>query len=307
MKHGDNVMGEIAQEIERLKKEKSAVVLVHNYQRGEIQDVADYLGDSLGLSRKASELDCDMIVFCGVRFMAESAKILSPGKQVLLPRKEAGCPMANMVTADELVSVKAKHPGASVVCYVNTNADVKAESDICCTSANAVKIVQNIDAREVIFVPDKNLGDFVGRFTDKEIIPWSGYCYVHENIKVKELTRMRQLHRDAAVVVHPECNRQVIDLADEVLSTGGMVKFARESSAEEIIVGTEEGLLYRLRKENPEKTFYTVGSGQICDDMKVTTLEDVCAALREEKYEIQLSEDIMKRARKALNRMLEYT
>jgi quinolinate synthase len=306
MKHGNKAMGEIAQEIEELKKEKNAVILAHNYQRGEVQDIADYLGDSLGLSRKASEFDCDVIVFCGVRFMAESAKILSPEREVLLPREEAGCPMADMVTVDELISVKAKHPDAEVVCYVNTNADVKAESDVCCTSANAVEVVKNMDAERIIFVPDKNLASFVQRFTQKEIIAWSGYCYVHSQIEAEDVRKARELHRKAAVIVHPECNGQVIDLADEVLSTGGMMRFARESNVQEIIVGTEAGLLYRLRKENPVKTFYGVGPGQICKNMKMTTLEDVRAALKEEKYEVQLPDDIMKRARKALNRMLQY-
>lgn len=296
----------IREKISGLKQEKDAMILVHNYQRGEIQDIADYLGDSLGLSQKAEELSCKMIVFCGVQFMAESAKILSPEKTVLLPRKEAGCPMADMVAVEELKNLKAEHPNARVVCYVNTNADVKAECDVCCTSANAVKVVQNIEGNEIIFVPDRNLADFVQRFTDKKIIPWDGYCYVHEKIRAEDVRKAKELHSDAVLIVHPECKRGVIDLADEVLSTGGMVKFARNSNARKIIIGTEEGLIYRLKKENPDKTFYAAGPAQMCKDMKITTLEDVYLALKEEKYRIEIEETIGKRARESLDRMLEY-
>ncbi len=297
----------IVEKITRLKKEKDAVILAHNYQRDEIQDIADYIGDSLGLSKKAAEISCKTIVFCGVQFMAESAKILSPEKTVLLPRKEAGCPMADMVTVDELKELKAAHPDAKVVCYVNTNADVKAECDVCCTSANAVKVVQKIDADKVIFVPDKNLADFVSRWNrDKEIIPWDGYCYVHEEIRINDVKKAKELHSDAVLIVHPECKREVIDLADEVLSTGGMVKFARNSNAKKIIIGTEVGLIYRLKKENPDKVFYTAGPARMCKNMKITTLEDVYLALKEEKYKIEIDEEIRKRAKKALDKMLQY-
>ncbi len=297
---------DIITEIQKLKQEKGAIILVHNYQRPEIQDIADYLGDSLGLSKIAAESDVKTIVFCGVRFMAESAKILSPEKLILLPREDAGCELANMATREELMGFKSKYPDACVVSYVNTNADVKAESDVCCTSANAVKVVQNVPAGQIIFVPDRNLANYVQRFTDKEIIPWNGFCYVHDGMEPDVVEKIKDLHPNAKLIVHPECQREVIDLADEVASTGGMVKFARESNVDKIIIGTEEGIIYRLQKENPSKTFYTVGSARMCRNMKITTLEDVLFALREEKYRIELPDFILKKARTALDKMLEY-
>lgn len=299
-------MKELIEKILELKRAKDAVILAHNYQRGEIQDIADYIGDSLGLARKAADIKCKMIVFCGVKFMAESAKILSPDKIVLLPRIQAGCPMANMVSVDELRNLKLEHPDAKVVCYVNTNADVKAECDVCCTSSNAVKVVHNVESENIIFVPDRNLADYVQRFTDKNIIPWAGYCYVHAKICPDDVRLAKELHKDAVVVVHPECKREVIDLADEVLSTDGMVKFASSSVVNEIIIGTEEGLLYRLKKENPNKKFYTVGPARMCINMKMTMLEDVWFALRDEKYKIEIDKDIREKAKKSLDRMLEY-
>jgi len=297
---------DIITEIQKLKREKKAIILAHNYQRPEIQDIADYLGDSLELSLIASKSDAKIIVFCGVRFMAESAKILSPEKLILLPREDAGCLLADMATRDELREFKAKHPEAYVVSYVNTSAEVKAESDVCCTSANAVKVVQNVPAKQIIFVPDRNLADYVQRFTDKEIIAWNGFCYVHDGIEPNIVKKTKDSHPDAKLIVHPECKREVIDLADKVTSTGGMVKFARESDVEKIIVGTEEGMIYRLQKENPKKTFYTIGSARVCRNMKITTLEDVLFALREEKYKIELSDSIMRKAKTALDKMLEY-
>ncbi len=297
---------DIVTEIQKLKQEKKAIILAHNYQRPEIQDIADYLGDSLELSLIASKSDAKIIVFCGVRFMAESAKILSPEKLILLPREDAGCLLADMATRDELREFKAKHPEAYVVSYVNTSAEVKAESDVCCTSANAVKVVQNVPAKQIIFVPDRNLADYVQRFTDKEIIAWNGFCYVHDGIEPNIVKKTKDSHPDAKLIVHPECKREVIDLADKVTSTGGMVKFARESDVEKIIVGTEEGMIYRLQKENPKKTFYTIGSARVCRNMKITTLEDVLFALREEKYKIELSDSIMRKAKTALDKMLEY-
>lgn len=297
---------DIITEIQKLKQEKKAIILAHNYQRPEIQDIADYLGDSLELSLIASKSDAKVIVFCGVRFMAESAKILSPEKLILLPREDAGCLLADMATRDELREFKAKHPEAYVVSYVNTSAEVKAESDVCCTSANAVKVVQNVPAKQIIFVPDRNLADYVQRFTDKEIIAWNGFCYVHDGIEPNIVKKTKDSHPDAKLIVHPECKREVIDLADKVTSTGGMVKFARESDVEKIIVGTEEGMIYRLQKENPKKTFYTIGSARVCRNMKITTLEDVLFALREEKYKIELSDSIMRKAKTALDKMLEY-
>jgi len=300
-------MNEIVQKIKQLKKEKNAVIIVHNYQRGEIQDIADYLGDSLGLSREAAKTDAKIIVFCGVRFMAETAKILSPDKMVLLPRKEAGCPMADMVTVEDLKKLKAKHPDAKVISYVNTNADVKAESDVCCTSANAVEIVKKVNAKKIIFTPDKNLAAYCQRFTDKEIIPWNGYCYVHNRMTKEEVRLAKEKLPDAVLMVHPECSPSVIDLADEVLSTGGMVNFVKKSNKKQFLVGTEEGMIYRLKKENPEKEFYTAGTAKMCKNMKLTRLQDIYLALKEERYPIELSQEIIIQAGKALKTMLAYS
>lgn len=296
----------IVEEIIRLKKEKNAIILVHNYQRPEIQNIADSLGDSLGLARKAAKTDAQIIIFCGVRFMAETAKILSPEKMVLLPRKEAGCPMADMITAEDLRILKEKYPGAKVVSYVNTNADVKAESDICCTSANAIEVVRNIRAERVIFTPDRNLAAYCQRFVDKEIIPWNGYCYVHEKIRKDEVRLAKEKFPDALLLVHPECNPSVIDLADEVLSTSGMLNFAEKSDKKKFLIGTEEGLIYRLKRENPGKEFYAAGTAKMCRNMKLTTLNDVYSSLKDEHYAIELSEGIIKSAQKALMGMLKY-
>jgi len=296
----------IVEEINKLKKEKNAIILVHNYQRSEIQDIADSLGDSLGLAREAAKTDAKIIVFCGVRFMAETAKILSPEKVVLLPRKEAGCPMADMVTAEGLKILKERHPDAKVISYVNTYADVKAESDICCTSANAVEVIKKIKANKIIFTPDKNLAAYCQRFTDKEIIPWNGYCYVHEKIRKEEVRLAKEKFPDALLLVHPECNPSVIDLADEVLSTSGMVNFVKKSHKKKFLIGTEEGLIYRLKKENPGKEFYAAGTAKM-RNMKLTTLKDVYFAIREDRYPIELPEEIIKRARKVLKAMLIYT
>lgn len=292
--------------IKELKEIKNAVILVHNYQRSEVQEIADYLGDSLGLSVEAHATDAKIIVFCGVKFMAETAKILSPEKKVLMPREEAGCPMANMVTPDDVLEMRKAHPNAKVVSYVNTNADVKAVTDVCCTSANAVKVVKNIDADEIIFVPDKNLGSYVKRFTDKKIILWDGFCYVHDQISKEEILISKEKFPEALLLVHPECRPEVIDLADEVLSTSGMIKFARESNAKSFLIGTEEGILYRLKKENPNKEFYSAGTPKICSNMKLTHLEDVYNALNEEKHEINLPENIISASKKSLEAMLKY-
>lgn len=296
----------IAEEITKLKKEKKAIILVHNYQRPEIQNIADSLGDSLGLAREAAKTDARIIVFCGVRFMAETAKILSPEKTVIIPRKDAGCPMADMITTEDLRILKEKYPGAKVVSYVNTNADVKAESDICCTSANAIKVVRNIKAEKIIFTPDKNLAAYCQRFTDKEIIPWNGYCYVHEKIREEEVRLAKEKLPDALLLVHPECNPSVIDLADEVLSTSGMLNFAKKTDKKRFLIGTEEGLIYRLKKENPGKEFYAAGTAKMCRNMKLTTLNDVYFSLKEERYAIELPEGIIESAQKALEAMLKY-
>jgi len=294
----------ITDEIVRLKKEKQAVIIVHNYQRPEVQDLGDFIGDSLGLARQAARTDARMIVFCGVRFMAETAKILSPEKKVLLPREDAGCPMADMITAEELAALKKQYPDAAVVSYVNTNADVKAESDVCCTSANAVEILKNLEAERIIFVPDRNLASYCQRFVDKEIIPWNGYCYVHQRISLREVRAAKEKYPHAPFLAHPECTPDVIDAADEVLSTSGMVRFAGESEAQTFIIGTEEGLIYRLTKENPGKRFLAAGTAKICVNMKLTSLDDVYNALLTEKPAITVPEEIRIKAKKALDRMI---
>ncbi len=298
----------IEEEIRQLKKEKNAIILAHNYERPEIQDIADYLGDSLKLSKVASKTDVDIILFCGVTFMAETAKILSPRKTVLQPRVEAGCELADKITRKDLQRMKEKYPDAKVVSYVNTTADVKAESDVCCTSANAVNVVRNIEVDRVIFVPDRNLASYVQRFVDKEVIPWDGgYCYVHEYITKEEVLKAKEKYPDAVILVHPECNPSVIDIADKVLSTGGMVNFVGESDNKRFLIGTEEGIIYRLKKENPEKEFYPAGRKRFCWDMKMTTLKDVYLALKEGRYTVELPEDIIRSAAKALDAMLQYT
>ena len=293
-------------EIQQLKKEKNAVVLVHNYQRPEIQNLADHLGDSLGLSRIAAKTDADIIVFCGVLFMAETAKILSPDKKVLLPVQNAGCPMADMANVEDLKKLKSRHPDATVITYVNSTADVKAETDVCCTSANAVNVVKNVEADKIIFAPDRNLAAYCQRFTDKQIIPWEGFCYVHDQFTGDEVRAAKAERPDAVVMVHPECPPDVIDAADAVESTSGMIRFARETSAKTIIMGTEEAMRYRLKKENPDKTFLTLGPARMCRGMKMTRLADLHRALKEDQHEITLSTDNMNRARNALERMLDY-
>jgi quinolinate synthase len=298
---------ELQTKIVELKKAKNAVLLVHNYQIEEVQLVADYLGDSLGLSQIAAKVDCDIIVFTGVKFMAETAKILSPGKKVLLPRLDAGCPMADMIVVDELRELKAKHKNAKVVTYVNSSVEIKAESDACCTSSNAVKVVKNIDADEIIFIPDRNLGSYVQKMVpEKKIILFEGYCYVHHRIKKEEIEKMKELYPGAKVVVHPETRMEVIELADEVLSTGGMIKYVSQSNDEEFIVATEQGLLERIKRENPGKKIYPALRPKICSNMKRTSLRDVYDSLKEEKYEIIIDPEIAARAVKSLDAMLKY-
>jgi quinolinate synthase len=295
---------ELVREIERMKKRKNAVLLVHNYQRAEIQQIADYIGDSLDLSRRAMRLKEKVIVFCGVKFMAESAKVLSPKKTVLLPRLDAGCPMADMITVDELKEMKKEYPKAKVVCYVNTSADVKAESDICCTSANAVEVVESLKVKQVIFIPDKNLADYVDRQTKKKIIPWYGYCYVHEYIKLDDIKNQKRLHPKAKVMVHPETSPEVVKYSDYVLGTNGMVNLAKKSRYKEFIVGTEEGLVTRLQRENPQKKFYLPSKKPICSNMKKTHLKDVYLALKDMRYKIEIDEKVLKKAQKALRKMI---
>lgn len=268
------------EEILALKKERRAVILAHNYQIPGVQDVADLVGDSLELSRAAARLDEDVIVFCGVDFMAETAAILSPQKTVVLPEKGAWCPMAHMITPDQLRELKALYPDAAVVCYVNSTAEVKAESDICCTSANGIQVVASLDQNQVIFVPDRNLAAYVARHTKKQIIPWNGYCYVHDHFTPDEVKAARALHPGAEVLVHPECRPEVIDQADFVYSTAGMGRHASSSAAREFIIGTEVGMIYRLKKENPEKQFYPLSEKAVCQNMKKTNLEKVLRALQ---------------------------
>ncbi len=298
---------ELQKSIQKLKKDTDAVILVHNYQKEEIHRIADFLGDSLDLSKKAASTGSDTIIFCGVKFMAETAKLLSPAKTILLPVKDAGCPMANMITPEDVINLKNKHPGAMVVCYVNSTAEVKAECDVCCTSANAVKIVNKLPADKVIFVPDKNLGSYVRRFTDKEIILWDGYCYVHNQFSPAEVKTAKKKMPDAVLVVHPECPPEIIDLADHVESTSGMVRLAKESNNKRFLIGTEEGLIKRLIYENPDKEFYSAGNPRICINMKKTKLKDVHNALLHNQTEIVLDKEIIERAKKSLERMLEYS
>ncbi len=297
----------LREEILRLKEEKNAVLLVHNYQAPEIQDIADFLGDSLELSKKSRDVEKEIIVFAGVRFMAETAKILSSLKTVLLPVQEAGCPLADMIDTQQLVELKKEHPDAWVVSYVNTSAQIKALSDVCCTSANAVTVVKNVPVKKVIFVPDKNLGWWVKKnVPQKEIIIWPGYCFVHEYFSLKDLRAAKKIHPDAEVMAHPECVKEILEEADFVVSTVGMLRRAKESKAEKFIIGTEEGLIYRLSKENPGKKFYSLGTAKICTSMKMTTLEDIYRALSKNEHKIELGPEIINKALVALERMVNY-
>lgn len=294
--------------ITELKKERNAVIIVHNYQRDEIQEIADISGDSLALSQAAVRTDAKVIVFCGVHFMAESASILNPGKMVLLPVKEAGCPMADMVNAEKLKAMKEKYPDAAIVSYVNSSALVKAQSDICCTSSNAIDVVKALKNRQVIFVPDKNLGRYVQiNLPDKEIILWEGFCPTHIRVQEEEVIEAKRAHPDAEFVAHPECNPGVLELADHVCSTGGMFKFVKMSMAKEFIIGTESGMLYKLKKDNPDKKFYMPTENLICPSMKLTTLGWVAHSLEMFVHEVKVEGKVAEGARKALERMLKVT
>ena len=295
---------EIIQEIRRLAAERDALILAHNYQRDEIQELADITGDSLALSMEAAKTDKQVIVFCGVHFMAESAAILSPQKTVLLPRLDAGCPMADMVTAESLREVKQQYPGVPVVTYVNSSAAVKAESDICCTSANAVRVVNSLAEPEVLLVPDRNLGRYIASHTDKICHFWEGYCPTHDRFTVSDVERALAEYPGALFMAHPECAPEVLAIADHICSTSGMYDYARESSAKTFIVGTEAGILYRLRKENPDKEFILPTSRLICPNMKLTALEDVLAALQTMQPRITVPEEIRIPAKRTLDRML---
>ncbi len=295
---------ELIEKVRSLKIERDAVILAHNYQLGEVQDIADFVGDSLELSQRAAETDAAVIVFCGVHFMAETASILCPEKVVLLPDVHAGCPMADMITAERLREKKREHPGALVICYVNSSAEVKAESDICCTSANAVAIVESLDAGEIIFVPDQYLGQYVSARTGRKLILWPGFCPTHARITADRVRELKQEYPRARLVVHPECRPEVIGLADEVLSTGGMCRYARRDDVADMIVGTEIGIIHRLRKENPGKRFIPVSEQAICPNMKSITLEKIVWTLEEMEPEVRVPEEIRVRARAAVDKML---
>ncbi len=298
-------MNELITEILKLKKEKDAVILVHNYQLPEIQDIADFIGDSLELSKIASNVEKPVIVFCGVRFMAETAKILSPKKDVLLPALTAGCPLADMIDSNSLALLKEKHPNASIVCYVNSSVEIKAMSDVCCTSANALKVVESIDSNEVIFVPDKGLGSYVAEKTNKKVILYEGYCPTHFKITKEDVLKAKNLHPDAIIMIHPECPKEARDISDFVLGTGEMLKLARESKYNKFLIGTEEGMIYRLKKEVPNKEFYLINSKLYCPNMKKTNLQLLYESLSEFKYAIEIPNNILEKARFPLLRMFE--
>ncbi len=299
-------MKTIIEKINKLRKEKNAVILAHNYQIGDVQDIADFVGDSLALSRKAAETEADVIIFCGVHFMAETAKILSPEKTVILPDENAGCPMANMLTKKELLAFKTEHPDALVVAYVNCSAEIKAESDVCCTSANAVKIIESLpEDKEILFVPDQSLGDYVRGKTGRKITLWQGYCPTHHRFLTKDVEDARKNHPDAPVCVHPEATGDVLSLADFIGSTSQILAYCRESDKKEFIIGTEIGILHTLKKENPEKVFYPLSILGDCPNMKLTTLEKVLWSLEDMEYEIKLDEEIRLAAENSVKKMVE--
>lgn len=296
---------DIAAEIERLKLERKAVILAHNYCPAEVQEVADFTGDSLELARRATQVDAEVIVFCGVLFMAETAKILNPSRKVIIPDVTAGCPMADMINAQQLRELKAANPGAKAVCYVNSTAEVKAECDICVTSGNAEKVMSTFSPDErIIFVPDRNLGGHISARLAREYILWPGFCPTHEAIKAESVKAARAAHPGAPVLVHPECPLAVREAADAALSTGGMCAYARESAAQEMIIATENGILHRLQKENPGKKFHTLAEPILCPDMKKNTLTSLYEALRDMRYEVEVPEEISKKAARAIEAML---
>lgn len=319
----------LQEQILEFKEQKRAIILSHNYQRDEVQDIADFVGDSLELSRIAATKDCELIVFCGVHFMAESASILSPDKTVLLPEIDALCPMADMIRVDAprpvrkrfpgfdnppayvfppeytLRDIKKEYPGVPVVAYVNTTAEVKAESDICCTSANVVKVIESLHGDAVICIPDKNLSMWAAKNTRKKVVAWDGYCNIHERVNVEDVKKAREEHPGALVMAHPECRIEVLEIADHVTSTSGMLRYAHASDAKEFIVGTEIGLMHRLQSENPGKEFYALRKDMVCPNMKKTTLKSILRAFQENTYVVKVPEEIRVPAKRALDRMLE--
>ena len=300
----DDNTEKLIQLVKELKKQRNAVILVHNYQKPEMYKIVDYIGDSLGLSKQAAETDAEVILFCGVKFMAETAKILSPDKTVLLPTFDAGCSLADMATPEQLVQVKKLHPDAAVVSYVNTTADIKAMSDVCCTSMNAVKIVDSLPNEEIIFLPDKNLGRYVASKSKKKIILWDGYCFVHDKLNAQMLVDLKKKNPNALIIAHPECKEDILELADKVCGTGGMAKFANSNDAKDFIVVTECGMTEKLREDVPNKNFYSFCN--ICPYMKSITMPLVVNSLVHNQHEITLPQDIMVKARRALDRMLEF-
>jgi quinolinate synthase len=298
----------LKKQIVKLKKKRNAVIIAHNYQRDEVQEIADISGDSLALAQAAVRTDAEVIVFCGVHFMAESAAILNPGKKVLIPVLEAGCPLADMITPEKLRAKKKQFPDAAVVCYVNTSAEVKAQSDITCTSSNAVEVVRSLKEKRIIFVPDKNLGRYVqSQVPEKEIILWEGFCPTHIRVQEEDIIRAKKEHPKAEVVAHPECNPEVLALSEHICSTGGMFKYVKQSRSEEFIIATESGMLYKLQKENPGKKFYLPTQNLVCANMKLITLGWVAHSLEKMVYEVKVSDDVRERALEALNKMLRVT
>ena len=295
----------LQKEIRQLLKEKNAVLLAHYYQRAEIQEIADILGDSLALSMEAARTDAEVLVFAGVHFMAESASILSPDKTVLLPKPDAGCPLADMITPEKLLTARKNHPHAAVVTYINSSAAIKAMSDICCTSANAVKIVNSLrDAKEILMVPDGNLACYVAGLTDKKIIPWDGYCPVHHHLTAEDVLKRKEKYPRVTFAAHPECRPEVLALADYVGSTTGIIRYAGQEGFKEMLVGTEQGVFYQLKKQNPGKTFIPISDQMICEDMKKITLKDILAAITGMKTVVKVPEEVRIPAKKALDRML---
>lgn len=295
---------ELQGEVLELKRELNAIIVAHNYQRPEVQDIADFTGDSLELARKCVGIKAKVIVFCGVLFMAETAAILNPGTMVLLSHRDAGCPLADTIDVDILREWKGRYPEAAVVAYVNTTAAIKAESDICCTSANGVEVVNAIPDEGILFIPDKNLGHYVSTKTDKKLILYPGFCATHNNLSVEEVKAARQRYPQAKVLVHPECRPEVIELADAALSTSQMLRYAKGSKAKVFLIGTEEGMLYPLRKQNPDKEFHLISDSLVCPDMKKTTLETVIETMKARKNIVTVPEEIRVRAKKAIDRML---
>jgi quinolinate synthase len=297
-------MTHLHEEIRELARKKNALLLAHNYTAGEVQDVSDFVGDSLGLSIQASETDADIIVFSGVHFMGESAAILCPEKKVLVPRLDAGCPMADMITAEEARTFKEQYPGAELVMYINSSAAAKAECDICCTSANSIRVVGATKSDVILMAPDRNLAQYTARFTDREVVFWDGYCYVHDILTPEDVKMARDAHPDAELLVHPECRPEVIDLADQVASTSGMLNYVKESSHHTFLIGTEMGILHPLRAASPEKHIYPVSEKMVCRDMKKISLAEIRDCLKGEKNRVVVPDDTAKRAKIALERMI---